>query len=330
MKVFMIVSRSCARIAMGIIASLALSAWPAAAQDIMTRAKTLYESADYDQALTVLDQLKTDPSAVAAPDVAAYRVFCLLALGRSTEAHDNIAAILKQDPRYQPSETEASPRIRAVFQDVRQQLLPQLFQERYDAAKATFGRKEFKSAADQFKTLLSLLDDPAVAGEDSRRDLRLLISGFYDVAQASLGTQAPAASPPAAAVSSPPSGGAPGRGSSAGSQPAAAAGALPAARAAAPLVYTINDADVTPPVVVSKVLPPWQPNTTALAREFVGLLSVVVNEAGDVVDAKIERRVHPLYDARLVAAAHDWKFRPALKNGQPVPFRTLIEVKLVY
>src|SRR6187401_1575645 len=110
-KVPMIVRRSCARVLMGLIASLVLTAWPASAQDPITRAKTLYESADYDQALAVLDQLKSDPLAESVPDVAAYRVFCLLALGRSAEANENIAAILRRDPRYQPSETDASPRI---------------------------------------------------------------------------------------------------------------------------------------------------------------------------------------------------------------------------
>src|ERR1041385_2478621 len=155
--------RSCARRVLGLIASLALFACPAAAQDIMTRAKNLYQTADYDQALSVLDQLKSDPGADAIPDVAAYLVFCLVALGRSDEARASIAIILRRDPGYQPSESEASPRIRAVFEEGRKRLLPKIFQERYASAKAAFERKDFKSAADQFKTLLALVDDPAAA-----------------------------------------------------------------------------------------------------------------------------------------------------------------------
>lgn len=314
----------CARVAMGLIASLTLSAWPAVAQDSMTRARNLYDSADYDQALSVLDQLKNDPVAEAGPDVAAYRVYCLLALGRSDEAHENIAAMLRHDPRYQPSETEASPRIRAVFQDVRQRLLPTLFQERYEAAKTTFAQKDFRSAADQFKMLLSLVDDPAVAGEDSRRDLRMLISGFVDIAQAAMSTQAPSEAAPAAASSSV----APTTPASGPPQPAGAVADLPAA--GAPRIYSVSDADVAPPVAVSKKVPPWQASTAALAREFVGLVAVVVNEKGDVVEARIEKRVHPLYDAGLVAAAYGWKFRPAMKDGQPVSYRAYVEVKLVH
>src|SRR6266550_3784191 len=161
----MILRRSRARVAMGLVASLALSALPAGAQDTIARAKSLYQSADYDEALSVLDHLKSDSASEPAPEIAAYRVFCLLALGRADEARQNIEAILRRDPGYQPSESEASPRIRTVFKDERRRLLPRIFQERYDQAKTSFEHKEFQSAADQFKTLLALADDPALVGE---------------------------------------------------------------------------------------------------------------------------------------------------------------------
>jgi outer membrane biosynthesis protein TonB len=45
--------------------------------------------------------------------------------------------------------------------------------------------------------------------------------------------------------------------------------------------------------------------------------------------ASIKKSVYPLFDATLVQAARDWKFRPASKQGQPVSYRTFIEVKLV-
>ena len=66
-----------------------------------------------------------------------------------------------------------------------------------------------------------------------------------------------------------------------------------------------------------------------MAREFIGLLAVVVNEKGDVIEAKVQRGVLPLYDIKLVGAAMEWKFQPAVKDGQPVRYRALIEVKLV-
>jgi TonB family protein len=308
----------------GLIVCFALSAWPATAQDIMTRAKNLYQTADYDQALALLDQLKDDPVAEAMPDVAAYRVFCLLALGRTVEAQAGIAGILRRDPGYQPSETEASPRIRAVFQDVRRRLLPEVFQERYSAAKATFERKDYRSAVDQFKMLLLLVDDPAVAGEDSRRDLRMLISGFADIAQAAVNTQALAPTTASAPAASTP----PARGASNQSQPTVSVAAmrLPAGPSQ---IYTAVDAGVIPPVAVIKTVPSFRPGGADVTREFTGVVEVLVNEKGNVAEAKIQKSVYPIYDPRLIAAAHQWKFRPALKDGQPVSYRTYIEVKLV-
>jgi TonB family protein len=308
----MTLRRLSARVAMGLVASLALSVVPAAAQDAITRAKNLYQSADYDEALSVLDQLKIDPASETVPEIAAYRVFCLLALGRSGEADLGIGAILKQDPRYQPSESETSPRIRAVFEDERRRLLPQILQERYERAKASFERKEFQSAADQFKTLLSLIDDPALAGEESRTDFRMVISGFFDLAQAAMGTQ----TPPPATPSIPP--------------PTVAVAPNPATPAAAvkAQIYSANDTDVVPPVTMSKKMPSWPQGTVELWHGLVGLLEVVVDEQGNVAVASIKRSVHPIFDAKLLQAARDWKFRPASRQGQPVSYRALIEVKV--
>ncbi len=314
--------RSCTRCVLGLTASLVLCAWPAAAQDIMTRAKNLYQTADYDQALSVLDQLKNDPVAEAIPDVAAYRVFCLLALGRSDEAQAGIAAMLRHDPGYHPSESDVSPRIRAVFQDVRKRLLPEIFQERYAAAKAAFERKEFQSAADQFKTLLALVDDPAATTEDSRKDLRMLISGFADITQAALDNAARTA-PASAAASAP----APARGSSGATQVSVAA--LRPSSSSSPLIYSAKDVGVQPPLALSKQVPSFRPGGGDAGRDFVGSIEVLVNEKGDVTEAKIQKSVYPLFDPRLVAAAYSWKFRPAFKDGKPVAYRTYIEVKLV-
>ena len=61
----------------------ALSVSPAYAQDALARAKTFYASADYEQALQLLETLKSKTSST---EVAAYQVFCLVALGRSDEA----------------------------------------------------------------------------------------------------------------------------------------------------------------------------------------------------------------------------------------------------
>jgi len=318
-------------VAIGLIASLALSA-PAGAQDGIARAKNLYQSANYDEALSVLDQLKSqvneqpsnDNAAGALPEIAAYRVFCLLALGRADEAHQGIGAILREDPRYRPSESETSPRIRAVFEEDRRRLLPQIFQERYERAKATYERKEFQSAADQFKALMSLIDDPVLAGEESRSDLRMVISGFSDLAQAAVGTQA-AASTPAAAGSQAP---APARAAATRSPGPGLQMAAAAAPAELLHVFNASDADVVPPVAVSKKPMTWTPpRTGVLPGDLTSVLELIIDEKGNVVSAKLQRPLSPGFDASVVQAAKEWKYQPALRQGVPVSYRILAEVK---
>ena len=301
----MTLRRSRARAAAGLAAWLALNAVSVAAQDSIAQAEKLYQSAYYEEALSVLDRLKNEPAA----QIAQYRVLCLLALGRNDEAQRGIESILRLDPRYRPSEEETSPRIRAVFESTRRRLLPQIFQERYEAAKATFERKEFESAVDQFNSLLALLDDPTLMGEDSRADFRLVVSGFADLARAAAAKKKESV----AAVPAPP----------VGTPPAPDA-------VATPRIYAAGAVGVVPPVAISKPLPPLpRENTVLLQREYVGVLDIIVDEQGNVSEVTVRKSVHPQFDGKLVRTVRTWKFRPAMKDGRAVSYRSVFEVKLV-
>ena len=61
------------------------------AQDQLSKAKGFYASADYEEALTLLETLKGN---AASTEAAAYQVFCLVALGRRDEARVAIEAIV--------------------------------------------------------------------------------------------------------------------------------------------------------------------------------------------------------------------------------------------
>src|SRR6476661_1616897 len=126
-------------------------------RDIVGTARDLYASARYDEALAVLND-----SSVTVSDrksIEQYRSLCLLALGRGTEAESAIAAVITADPTYQPGEAEASPRVRSAFSDVRRKLLPDLASARYADAKVLFDRKDYATAAQQFRQVLGLLND---------------------------------------------------------------------------------------------------------------------------------------------------------------------------
>jgi hypothetical protein len=271
--------------------------------EALTRAKGLYASAAYDEALAVLDQLQKEVPPEDSMSIAEYRVFCLLALDRRDEARKNIDRILHTNPLYQPSADQASPRIQSIFREVRRQSLPKIVMERYAVAKAAFERKDSR-AAQLFDDVLALLDDPDVDATSALGDLRGVASAFRDLAKAV------AASPSTVAEAR------------SAQQPAPAPGPVP------DIIYTIADTDVTPPVAQSQRIPPWRPSPQEAVREYTGALRLLIDQSGAVVSATMPASTRPAYDRLLLQAARDWKFLPAQKQGTPVRYLKLIEFHL--
>jgi TonB family protein len=290
------------------LASALIGVLPVAGQDLLTRAKDLYAAAAYDEALALLDQLKLDSSSADVVEAGQYRAFCLLALGRNDEGRKAIAAIVESDPLFQPAETQMSPRLVAVFRDVRRQLLPRIVQQSYGEAKSAFDRKELEVAAIGFDRVLLLLNDPDVGTSSSVTDLRMLATGFRDLSRVpsqAAPPQTPA--PPPASVA-----------------PAKVADAPSPSR-----IYGPNDADVTPPVVVSQPMPPWRPSKlSATRRDYQGALALVIDARGSVESVTLLSSLQPEYNAALLKAAREWKFRPATKDGLSVRYRKVVGIRL--
>jgi TonB family protein len=277
-----------------------------AGRDPLGAARDLYASARYDEALLVLNDLHAPDAA--APDrksIEQYRSLCLLALGRATEAESAITAVITADPTYLPKEDEASPRVRAAFSDVRKRILPQIATERYADAKALFDKKMFAAAAQQFKNVIKLIDDPDMGGREA--DLRTVASGFLDLAVAATAPPPEAPKPVA---------------------PAPVAAPAPAAPKADPLrIYNIADKDVTPPVILRQDMP----SLTQILKQQAsdrGVVEVVIDQLGRVEAVTVRQSVHPRYDAQLLAAAQNWRYSPATWNGQPVKYRKLIQINV--
>jgi hypothetical protein len=288
--------------ALVVVLATAAFAAPVAAQSEsspLAAARDLYASARYDEALAVLNGLRPGESNDR-KSVEQYRSLCLLALGRGTEAESAIAAVVTEDPLYQPSEADASPRVRAAFTEVRHRLLPELVSTRYAEAKASFDRKDYAVAEQQFRHVLSLLEDPQMAGR--MMDLRVLVSGFLD-----LSTRAAAPPPDTRAAVAPP--------------PAPTSSVRPTPGR----IYQAEDEGVTVAVPIKQEVPRVPNTITAQARDR-GLLELVVDETGRVVAVMVRMSVHPIYDTHLVAAARDWKYLPATVGGQPVKFRKMVQI----
>jgi hypothetical protein len=193
-----------ARLAVLLIAVLPGSVTGAQTRDALSRAKDLYHSAAYDEALALLDGIG-DARREVATEVAQYRAFCLLALDRRDEARQAIERIVNLDPFYLPSDAEASPRIRSVFQEIRRGRLPRVVQQSYAEAKSAFDRSDPDAYA-QFDRVLALLDDPDMQGTREVADLRLFTMGFRDLVRAAarVATEAALKTAPAPATLAPP------------------------------------------------------------------------------------------------------------------------------
>lgn len=101
--------------------------------------------------------------------------------------------------------------------------------------------------------------------------------------------------------------------------------AAPAALAAAPeaatatfRAYSSADGDVAPPVLLRPQMPsaPRSDGT----REPSALVELLVDEDGLVQRVRLESASPSVKDHMILAAAKAWRFRPATRDGQPVPY----------
>jgi tetratricopeptide (TPR) repeat protein len=173
----------------------------ASAQDTFSRAKGFYESAEYEEALNLLDTMKGKTGST---EVAAYRVFCLVALGRNAEAKAAVTELVQTDPLFRPTEAQVSPRLRTFFDEVRKPLLPEVARQRYSTAKAAFDQKSWQSAIAEFDRVIALLAEIGAADRGAS-DLRTLAAGFRDLAKSAAEPPKPVVteSTPAAPASPP-------------------------------------------------------------------------------------------------------------------------------
>jgi tetratricopeptide (TPR) repeat protein len=311
---------------------LALAAG-AAAQDALAPARALYAAARYEEALAALNQMRTDTTpGDEALAVENYRALCLLALGREGDADAAIAVVVGIDPLYSPDPKEVAPSVRTFFRAVRQRVLPGVAQAKYAAAKATYDAKEYTRAANEFRIVLALIDDPDMAGRLA--DLRLVAEGFGQLAaKAALPPDppeppTPAGSPATNAAATPsanPPAALPAGAMPTPAQPDGAATAPPAP--AEPPVYGAETPTVTPPTIIRQVLPAV-PRSIASAVRARGLYEITIDEAGRVIQIVIRQSLHAGYDRALINAAAGWQYQPAVLDGQPVRYRKVVQVSL--
>lgn len=278
------------------------------AQDSIASARQLYGSAAYDEALSMLDRLKAVPASAStdASAVDQYRAFCLMALGRQPEALQAIEAVVVADPFYLPSDGDVSPRVVGTFRDARRRLVPVVAQQRYQAAKAAYDRKEYPAALAGFEATMRLIESPDLAEAASQpplSDLRTLVAGFRDLARSAAAPPPPKAEPkPAPAPVAPPP---------------------PPPKA----FYMQDDAGVVPPVTIDQRVPRW-PGTGSgfIPKGRRAVVEVLISELGTVESVALRASIAKFYDEMLVSEARSWRYKPATKDNVPVKFKKVIQI----
>jgi TonB family protein len=302
------------RVAILVVLSLA---GPAAAQDDPLRtARDLYASAAYEEALSELTRFAGTPAPAVAREMAAYRAFCLMALGRTAEAETIAESLVREDPtltldRYR----DVSPRIAAMFASVRMRVLPQLIRDEYRTARSLAVARA-PDAESRLKHVRELLGEAQEIGawDETLADLRVLVDGFLELSRASAPAASPAAATPAAATGA----------RLATSLPPGPPSSAPATTASA------GDTGVVAPIVISQPAPQVPPGLLDLVKRLrrTGTIDVVIDERGTVEDVIVKQSVNSAYDALVVAAARTWKYRPALKDGVPVKFVKTVAINV--
>jgi TonB family protein len=309
----------------------------AARQDPLSQAKGLYDSASYTEALTVLNQVETTADVV---ELEKYRALCWLALGRPKDAEHSLEHLAMMRPLYTLDGTDASPKLVALFQDVRRRTLPAASKQLYESARASFNRGDMAQASKQFTDVILLADTAPQEHAALMAELKMLATGFAQLSEAAamkgaaptpasaLPTNAPTpARAPAQESSGAPSPNAPPTGSLPRAEAAAVATNAPNSPGADP-VYDASDTMVTAPVSTGRPVPAWVRPEALRYFAFQGLLEVVVDEQGRVATARMAKPITPTFDRLLLTAAKDWRYEPATLAGRPVKYRLTYQYSL--
>ena len=303
------------------------------AQDTISVARDLYASAAYEEALSTLNRMDSGSTA---PEIARqvdeYRAFCLYALGRTREAESIAESMVRKQP-LAGLDADASPRLETMFAGVRKRLLPSLIRERFRTARSALDQKNFGAAELPLSEARLMIAEAEKLGvnDDGLADLGVLVGGFLQLIRsaAEQRTSSQPAMPPALMPAGPAAAPRP-----VAPAPVPSADGRPASSTASPAagegrVYGVDDEGVSPPVVLQQRMPAMTLEMKQITKALrsTGMIDVVIDEAGNVVDATIRQSLNSSFDTLIVRSARRWKYRPAMKDGVPVRYvKTLVLV----
>ena len=294
------------------------------AQDPISAARDLYASAAYAEALAELARVEAAaPAPATKRDADVYRTFCLVALGRDTEAQAVAESLVRSAPMLSLDQfPDASPRIATMYALVRRRVLPQVVKDEFRAARA-LAAGNAPEAQPRLRRVRQLLDAARQAGawDETMADMRLIVDGFLDLAHTAERQNAAAPAAPVAAPAPP----------EPASPPPAVVSSSPTALAALSkdaVASSSKDAGVLAPIPIFQPGPAIPPALLLMVRQLhrSSTIDVLINEQGTVDDVTVKQSVTPAYDSLIVAAARRWRYKPALKEGTPVKFVSTVVI----
>jgi TonB family protein len=90
-------------------------------------------------------------------------------------------------------------------------------------------------------------------------------------------------------------------------------------------VYTAGGS-VSAPVLLHQVEPEYSEDARKAKWQGIVMLAVVVDERGRVREVTVVRSLGLGLDEKAIEAVRQWRFRPGMLNGSPVPVRATVEV----
>ncbi|HKE86323.1 MAG TPA: energy transducer TonB [Vicinamibacterales bacterium] len=270
------------------IAAILCLAPNAAAQEPLAKAKALYDSAAYEDALTILTPDE-------APEAQQYKALCLLALGRSKDAVGAVERLVTAEPTFEPSAQEVPPRFVALVSEAKRRLLPTLARRAFNEGRDQFKNGSREEARKSFDLVLTLTSDALFKQSSEADDLRTLASGFIELAEA---TAPPPPSAPVEVAAKPPE-----------------------------ISRPTQTPEIVQPIVVKQFIPPFPSELNDQGGPALSI-RVVIGVNGRVTGATVQQSAHPLYDRLVLQAARDWIYLPATLNGRPVTSEKVVTVQL--
>jgi len=92
------------------------------------------------------------------------------------------------------------------------------------------------------------------------------------------------------------------------------------------VVYSIKRGEVSAPHQTDSPEPSYSEDARVAKYQGTMILSVVVDPAGRAADVEIVTPLGLGLDEKAVEAVRSWSFEPAMKDGQPVAVKVMIEV----